>query len=113
MGRRINAPVSSTSTTDISLTTVSGSTKASIKPPRLAHALNSCASCLRMVSPGARGGLRVDFDLFLRNGLNTIVHSSHSCFLLILILKRAASSTEIRQSTPAQTNLAAHWILSD
>src|SRR5699024_4796156 len=109
MGRRINAPVSSTSTTDISLTTVSGSTKTSIKPRRLAQALNSCASCLRMVSPGARGGLRVDFDLFLRNGLDTIVLSTHGCFLLIQLLKVTARTTEDRHSTPDQTNMAALW----
>src|SRR5699024_9874813 len=35
-----------------------------------------------MVSPGARGGLKVDFDLFLRKGLNTIVHSSHGFWYL-------------------------------
>src|SRR5699024_11631811 len=76
-------PISSTNTTDISLTTVSGSTKASTNARPAAHARSSWASCWRIVSPGARGGLKIDFDLFLRKGLNTIVHPSHCVFSLL------------------------------
>ena len=70
--RRMKSPLSSTTTTDISLTTVSGSTKASTNTFPAAHCCKSCASSGRMVSPGPRGGRSDDLDLLRRKGLNII-----------------------------------------
>nr|DAY06896.1 MAG TPA: hypothetical protein [Caudoviricetes sp.] len=82
MLRRVKSPVTSTSTTDISFTRVSGSTKASIMARSLAHCLRYSRSALRIVSPGPRTGLLLELVRFLRKRLNTIDNCRGNYFLV-------------------------------